>query len=162
MFGFGKTERAEKALRSALGIFLPANAALIKEIQGHSEAARSEVLDEIAGGDNPYRAGAFLVAAYIRHQIEAFDEERKQRLLVRIFDENYNNPPPSFQLAAHMVNSLAVLEGGSKPLLPEGSTYEFLDRIGMAFAGQAGARKHIANYMVELARQQAANGKPGA
>ena len=156
MFGFGKMERAEKALRSALGIFLPANSRLIKEILSHSDAARSETLNEIAGGENPYRAGAFLVAAYIRHRIEESDDERKQRLLVRIFDESYNKPPPSFKLAAHMVNALAALESGKKPLLPEGSTYEFLDRVGMAFAGQAGARKHIANYMIELARRLAA------
>ncbi len=156
MFGFGKTERAEKALNSALGIFMPANSGLRKKVLNTSETERAATLKSIADGDNPYRAGAFLVAAYIREQIAALDEDRKQHLLLKIADENYNKPPNAFQLAAHMVNSLAVLESGDNPLLPVGTTYEFLDGVAQGFSGQAGARKHIANYMIALAREQAA------
>lgn len=155
MFGFGKTERAAKALNSALGIFMPANSKLRKQVLSTSESDRAAALKSIADGENPYRAGAFLVAAYIRGQIGTLDEDRKQALLIKIADENFNTPPASFRLAAHMVNSLAVLEDGKKPLIPTGSTYDFLDSVAQAFSGQPGARKHISHYLVELARHQA-------
>lgn len=155
MFGFGKTERAAKALNSALGIFMPANSKLRKEVLNASEKERANALNSIANGENPYRAGAFLVAAYIREQIGTLDDDRKQALLIKIADENFHTPPASFRLAAHMVNSLAVLEDGTKPLIPTGSTYDFLDGVAKGFSGQPGARKHISHYLIELARHQA-------
>lgn len=162
MFGFGKKDRAEKALRSALGIFVPANKQLKTDIMAASSQQTSDAINHIAEGENPYRLAALLVAVYIRSRLESNSEEEKRKILVMISEKKYPNQKVSFLLTAHMLNTIAILQQGDDPLLPVSTMHEFLDHIAGTFSDQPGAKKHIESYFIEYARRNSAAADPTA
>lgn len=149
MFGFGKSERAEKGLRSALGIFLPGRHDVIEEVVNCVPEATSRALEEIMAGGNAYKAGAMLIASYIHRMIENSPAGTRSRMLRALSDGEPENQPQLIKFTTHMVGSLAKLEGGDKPLTPPGTAYEFLDSVADAFTDQDGAKKKIASYFIK-------------
>lgn len=151
MFGFGKSERAMKQLRSSLGIYVPGDRESQQAIVDHSAEATATAIDAIAEGGDPYRAGAMLVAKYIRGQIESLPADDRQRILRIISNEHVESLPRIVRLTAHVSLDLARLETGPKPLIKEGTTGEFLDTVAEAFSPQENVRKRIAGYIYACA-----------
>lgn len=160
MFGFGKSARAQKQLRSSLAMYIPGDRASQDAVLNKSAEATAEAARTIAGGGDPYKAGAMLIAHYIRAQIEALPVDT-QHLLLRVIANAYIDSMPRWlRLAAHVSLDLARLETGKRPLVRPGTTGEFLDAVAESFSPQESVRKRIAGHLYACAAKIAEhNGK---
>lgn len=145
MFGFGKSERALKQLRSSLGIYVPGDRDAQKAILEQSPEATATAVRDIADGGDPYEVGAMLVAHYVRAEIAAMPADDQHRVLRVIYNEHIENLPQIIRLTAHVSLDLAKLEMGRKPIVTPGATGKFLDTVAEAFSPQENIRKRIAS-----------------
>lgn len=159
MFGLGKTERAMKQLRSALGIYIPGDRDTQQAVIDGSAKATADAIQDIADGIDPYQASAILLARYIRKQIEEQPPDIRQRMLRVITNEHAESLPRLIKFTAHISLDLARLESGSKPIVAPGTTGKFLDIVAEGFAPQENVRKRIAGYLYACATKLAENGR---
>lgn len=160
MFGFGKTERGMKKLRSALAIYLAGDWSGQQAIINRSQKDTETAARAIADGKDPYQAGALLVGQFARDRIAALPAEDRARVLRTLSSGNSSSPPRTMRFAADMCMVLAKLEGAGKPLIPLGTTAMYLECVAEAFTDQAETKKMICSYIYSFAaRSIEAGGK---
>jgi hypothetical protein len=146
VLGFSKRARAKKELLAALNVILigrkPDREAALK-----SEKAKVDPLaDKISGGLNAYLAALQIAESYILKSLAELEADNRVSFLKRISDKKFKDPPPIFELIAHVNHCLSVLEIDDNPLIPPGTAESFLNNVCKWFASDEKLLRRVVGY----------------